>query len=425
MEHKLSNLGVNLTNTKLSNGVNLFYFERIGMPIAIRVVFFAGSRFDSILGTAHFLEHMMVAGTEKFPSKDLLAIPLEKIGGGFSASVDTDFIRFNVTIPQKEDLEIGLKTLEEMLWHSLFDEKTIENERGSIISEIKEDEADPYYKIDSLYYHMVFKNTVLENEIIGAKETVNKITKKDLLDFKNKYLTAGRMCIIVSGDVGRENLYLFDKYLSKYKPEKYFELPISAKISNDKHIAFAPNDQNSQTYIRFGFRTNSTINDDRESICLSMISSILGKGRASRLLKELRYKKGLLYGISAKNYQISDVGHFYISTSVEKEKANEVIGIIVDEIKKLNQSGITIDEFEFIKSAIIKSVPNIFETSWSWINLHEDTLIFEPESLKTVDYYTKIVNSITLDEVNLVVKKYLNKENMYLAVYGVDTEPKI
>ena len=90
MNYLLSDFGVSFEKAKLNNGINVFSFYRKGMPICFRINFFAGSRFDSIPGTVHFLEHVLVAGTEKFPSKDKLAEPLEKIGGNFSASTDLD-----------------------------------------------------------------------------------------------------------------------------------------------------------------------------------------------------------------------------------------------------------------------------------------------------------------------------------------------
>jgi predicted Zn-dependent peptidase len=423
-DNKLSDFGVNFNKNKLDNGVNVFAFHRIGMPICIRAVFFAGSRFDSIPGTAHFLEHMLVAGTEKFPSKDKLAKPLEKIGGNFSASTSLNFIKLNITIPQKEDFETGVEIFEEMLLHSLFDEKVVENERGSILSEIGESEEDPRRILNDIYYQAVFKKTPLENNVIGNKNSVSTITKENLLKFKDTFLNSSRMCLIVSGGITiDECLPLLNKYLSKFEPKKYFTMPEIAIIDRENPVVHLPFKNNKQTYVKIGFRTLGVNENDSEIFSLDMIAGILGKGRASRLIKELRYEKGLVYNIGAGHSNYPDAGDFYITTSFENDKLEDVIEVIISELKKLQKDGITEDELEFIKSATIKSVFNNMQTSLSWINFHEYEMVFNPGLARTVDYFMNKTESLTLEEVNATAQKYLHKDNFYIALCGINRKP--
>ncbi|MDO8569376.1 MAG: pitrilysin family protein [bacterium] len=426
MNYQLSEFGVSFSKNRLDNGVNVFLFNKIGIPICVRASFFAGSRFDSILGIAHFLEHVLVAGTKKFPSKDKLAEPLERVGGSFSASTGHDDIRFNITIPRKEDLNIGLEILKEMLWHSNFDDKTIENERGAIVSEIGEDEEDPYWILNDIYYHIIFRDTPLENNVIGNKDSVKKINKQDLLKYKDTFLNTGRMSILVSGDVTmNECLPLLNKHLDNYKTEKRFNIPPKAATHRDSYITYEPFKDNKQIYAKIGFRTIGINENDREILSLDLIAGILGKGRASRLAKELRYKRGLVYSANAGHYNYPDAGHFSISTSFEHNKMENVIEIIISELKKIGQDGISEYEFEFVKSAAVKSVFNAMQTSWSWINVHEDEMVLNPELARTVEYFMNEINSLTLEEVNAIARKYLHKDNFYLALCGTDKEPTV
>lgn len=421
MLHELSEFGVKFQKAKLDNGIDVFSFYRTGMPLCLRVIFFAGSRFDTTPGTAHFLEHMLVAGTSKFPSKDRLAIPLERIGGSFSASTNSDYIRLNVTVPQREDLNIGIEILEEMLFHSLFEDKIIENEKNSIISEIGEAEEDPYYTLDSIYYPIVFKKTPLENNVMGSKDSVSKISKQDLLKFKGAYLRAGNIRIIASGGATvEEYLPLLDRCFINYKPEKHFAMPPKASVNREDYMKYKPFRDNKQVYAKIGFRTIGMNENDGELFSLDLIAGILGKGRASRLLKELRYKRGLVYGIGAKHSNYPDAGDFSVSTSFEYNKLNDVIETIINELKKIERDGISEDELGFAKSAITKSIFNNTQTSWSWINIHEDEMVFNPKLTRTVDYFMNEVNSLTLEEVNATAKKYLHKDNFYLALCGID-----
>src|SRR3989344_8844361 len=310
MNYQLSEFGISFSKSRLDNGVNVFLFRKIGMPICVRATFFAGSRFDSILGTAHFLEHMLVAGTQKFPSKDKLAEPLERVGGSFSANTSQNNIRLNITIPRKEDLNIGLEILQEMLQNSLFYDKTIENERGSILSEIGEDDEDPYQILNDIYYHAIFNNTALENRVIGNKDSVNKILKQDLLKYKDTFLNTGRMSVLISGDITmNECLPLLTKYLNDHKIEKRFSMPRKADINRGGYLTYVPFKDNKQVYAKIGFRTIGLNESDREIFSLDLIAGILGKGRASRLVKELRYKRGLVYSVGAWHRNYPDAGH--------------------------------------------------------------------------------------------------------------------
>ena len=398
----------------------------IGAPICIRTTFFAGSRFDSIPGIAHFLEHMLVAGTKKFPSKDKLAEPLERIGGSFSASTSLNYLRLNITVPKKEDLSVGLEILQEMLQNSLFDDKTIKNERGSVLSEIGENDEDPYQILSDIYYHAIFNNTALEHRVIGNKDSVNKIFKQDLLKYKDTFLNTGRISVLVSGDITmNECLSLLTKYLNDNNIEKRFSIPRKADINRGDYFTYIPFQDNKQVYVKMGFRTIGLNESDREIFSLGLVAGILGKGRASRLVKELRYKRGLVYSISAGQYNYPDAGHFVISTSFEHGKLENILKIIINELERIAQDGISEYEFEFTKSATVKSVFNTMQTSWSWINIHEDEMVFNPELARTIDYFMNEINSLTLEEVNAVARKYLHKDNFYLALCGTDKKPTI
>lgn len=426
MGYQLSEFGVTFSKDKLSNGVEVFLFNKIGAPVCTRAIFFAGARFDNISGTAHFLEHMLVAGTKKFPSKDKLAEPLEREGGSFSASTSLNYLRFNVSVPKKEDFELGLEILGEILFKASFADKIFENEKNSIISEIGESEEDPYHILGDIFSSIIFKNTPLEKSVIGKKDSVYKITKKDLFAFRDTFLNAGRMCVVVSGDITMEKcLSLLNKYIAGHKPEKSFDMPEIIPTNKDIKVESRPFKNNRQTYARMGFRTLGLNENDRENLSLELIANVLGMGRASRLIKELRYENGLVYSISARHLNHPDAGYLSVLTSFEENKLYEVIKKTIGELKKIKTDGISEKELEFAKSAMNKSVFNIMQTSWSWINFHEDEFMFNPKLARNITWPMNEIESLTLKEVNKTANKYLGGDNFYLALCGTDRKPEI
>lgn len=426
MPHKLSDLGVEFQKAKLDNGVPIFLFQRKGMPIAMRVVFFAGARFDKIAGTAHFLEHLLVAGTEKYPTKDKLAEKLERIGGDFNANTNVDFLRLNVNIAQKEDLSIGLEVLNEMLYRSLFEDKTIENERGSVLSELSQYEENPYFNLNLIFNPLIYNKSPRNNNVIGTKESINKIAKEDILDHKKAFLSSGRMTVIVSGDLSMsECLPKFNEFLSYGDREPRFENPEILEINRDKWLDSIPFRDNKQVYVRMGFRIPAFEQGMREIEWLGLAADILGSGRTSRFLKELRYKRGLVYNVGAGVSSNVDTGIFSAWTSVKRENFDEVVKIMIEELKKLSQEGLSQSELDFTKSASVKSVVNTMQTSQSWLNPHEYEAVFNSERARTLDFYMNEIESITLEEVNLALRKYLHKDNFYLSFCGIEKTPNV
>lgn len=111
MQKRLEKFALQLHQEKLDNGTNLLLLERKGMPIYLRAAFFAGFRFDNVPGTTHFLEHMLLAGTKKFPTKNLIADHIQKVGGEFGASTGNNILRFNIEIPEAVDIDRGIEIM--------------------------------------------------------------------------------------------------------------------------------------------------------------------------------------------------------------------------------------------------------------------------------------------------------------------------
>ena len=89
---KLSDFGIKRESGILRSGVRLTVFRKPSAPIYTSFAFLSGGRFDTVgkEGLAHFMEHMIVAGTKKFPTKDKLAEYLESYGGAFHASTGNE-----------------------------------------------------------------------------------------------------------------------------------------------------------------------------------------------------------------------------------------------------------------------------------------------------------------------------------------------
>src|SRR3989344_1063639 len=112
---KLEDFQVELQKATLPNGVRFIHYKKPNAPIAITIASRSGSRFDpkGKEGLAHFLEHMMFMGTEKYPNKKELSLVLEDTGSLYSAGTGTEAVKFEFTLAKKEYLPLIADTAEQ------------------------------------------------------------------------------------------------------------------------------------------------------------------------------------------------------------------------------------------------------------------------------------------------------------------------
>lgn len=413
--YKFEHFGVELKQCNLENRSHLFLFKKQGAPLYIRASINAGTRWNTIPGISHFVEHILVAGSKKFPSKDLLVRRVEEVGGMLSASTGFDTVSVNVEIAQKKDLHIAIEILNEMLCNSLFDPKTIESERGAILSELRSKKSNPKSYISDFFSSLAFQRTYMEMPTLGNEESIMKIKTDDIKKFYDDYFSPDRITYIACGDVELEELRESLESSIKLSGAIKNSLPQNPQAIHSQSIRaeYFPNEQ---THLTFGFRTDTSSLE--EKVALSIINNILAVGRASILMTELRYKKGLVYGINGFTWFLSGVGMFGISTSCSEKNVQETIDILSGELNRIYENGFSKESFDFTKTKMLKSKFIEMETAYAWVNANDRYLNTLCNEKSNVVDLMNITEGISLQRVNEVFKKYIKPNSFYLAICG-------
>lgn len=411
----LSKFGIDLYQRNLKNGAQVFLFKRSGMPIYIRASFFAGSRFDEITGTAHFLEHILTAGTQKFPSKNLIAEYIQEVGGEFSAGTSNNVLHFNVEIPEKSDLRIGVEVIRECLTRSLFDSKIIETERGSIYSEINAKRSNPKEYVWEVSRRITLSPTNASRSTLGTIEEVSSIHPDLLKSFFNTHIHSGNVAFIVSGDVEIDSLLSELEKIDLPAGEKFI-IDAPLPIVRDKifEVENYPNLDQLQVVL-----SNRVLFDSYKEYCaFAVLNNILAVGRGSRLMTKLRYKTGIVYSISGSLFEGPDYGTFGINFSCDKKNYEQAKQLIFGEFENLKKNNIENSEFQRTKSKISKGLIRLRQTSESWVKAHENEALFNSSSMKTSEDYINTINELTVKDIKHVIDKYLIEKDFYTAVCG-------
>ena len=398
-------------------GANTVYhlFQREGQPIHIKASFASGSRFDTKPGIAHFLEHMLLAGTKNYPNKRFLVAPLENIGGMIGGSTNTDLLTISLEIAEKKDLPLALKILDEVINQPLFDEQSIETERGAILTEIQMRRHNRAIFVTDIADKIVYQRTSCGNMVIGNEQSVKLINKNDLVNFYEKIFKESPVNWSIAGDAGEKDI--IGPLAKIHDKDKLFKTLFDDKlpIIREKFIELEVfEDDKADLY--FGFRTDLAGFSD--AVTLDVISSYLAQGRGCKLQEELRYKQGLVYNCNGNNFSSFDRGDWYITTACSVDNTQKVVDIISEEIRSIRDKGVSEDELRLIKNKITKSNIIKLQTSRSWADIGSRAYFIASPEKFLIDDYEKAIENVSNSSIMEVAKKYFSSNNWYLSMCG-------
>ncbi|MDD3661587.1 MAG: pitrilysin family protein [Candidatus Dojkabacteria bacterium] len=414
-------LGTRREETFLSNGSKLVVLERPRAPIHLRAVSIGGARFDppGQEGTAHFLEHMLLAGTPRFPTKDRLAAYIERYGGEIGATTGWERLSINSTVADPDDLGVCVDLMHEMLLDPLFDPRTVEMERGAILRELGAKVSSPEKMLMELYPRLFFGGTDLGRSILGTPESIRSISRDDLIRFYKEVVTSGRLLFVACGGTQVHDLKdhaeqsLLVPASVPLKAAEELPLPIGGQILVERYPGLE------QVHILFGFRFQTS--SEADNLALEMIAESLGGGRASSLKRLLRYERGLTYEASAGAQRNSDSGRFLIKTSTSRQNVQEVLDVLAGEIRRVVTSGLSQEELVFGQTRKIKSLRMRLQDSRSWVEQYSDWErgVGGPFGIKA---YSEAILRCTPEATQRAAQKYFGSNSWYLAMCG-DIEP--
>jgi predicted Zn-dependent peptidase len=316
--------------------------------VAVGVWIKAGTRQESgeINGIAHLLEHMNFKGTERRSAREI-ARSLESIGGYLNAFTSKEQTCYYAEILDTQ-LNKAVDVLSDMICHSRFSPKEMEKEREVILDEIDSVEDTPDDLVQDIFIEKLYPNNSLGYPILGSKESVEAISRDQLLDFYHQNYYTGNMVIAAAGNLIHEKLVDLC--------EKKFQLPLSGNSGGKNHAAraghgdFIMNRNVSQAHICLG--TSALPYKHHLKFQLLLLNTVLGVGMGSRLFQNIRERYGVAYSVYSFVDFYSDNGLLAIYLGTEKNKKNLALSLIDRELERLKAKPISKTELERIKSQL-------------------------------------------------------------------------
>eukprot|EP01133_Synstelium_polycarpum_P016698 gene16698-19851_t len=193
--------------TTLSNGIRVATEQSFGETASIGVWVDSGSVYetDKNNGVAHFLEHMIFKGTERRPSPNYIETEVENMGGSLNAFTSREHSAYYMKV-LKENIPNAVDILSDILQHSKFDQKLIDDERHTILSEMQYVQSKEDEVIFDQLHATAFQGSALGRTILGPVENINKISRDDIKNFMTQNYTGQRLVIAAAGAVNHDKL---------------------------------------------------------------------------------------------------------------------------------------------------------------------------------------------------------------------------
>ncbi|MCX7926823.1 MAG: insulinase family protein [Candidatus Omnitrophica bacterium] len=402
--------------TTLNNGVRIVSASMRDIEsLAVGVWVKTGSRYEQeeLCGISHYLEHLVFKGTKHYSCQQIKEA-IEGVGGSFNGFTSEEATCFFIKAPSRY-LERCLDILAEMVLYPKLAVSDIEKERTVILEEIKMYKDLPQSYVHELIDELLWPNQPLGRSILGKEETITRITRSDLENYRKQYYTSANIVISAAGNLCHSQLVRKIKKLFNALPcslpSKFSAVELKQTVPQLRIL----NKDTEQTHLIVGFHGLSRLHPQRYA--QSILHIILGGNSSSRLFNEIREKRGLAYEIGTQVQRLNDTGAFFIHAGVDNNKVLETIQLIIKEINRIRIKKIGKGELRRAKEYLIGQLTLSLEDSLDqmlWIG--EQTIM-----LNRVDTLKKVkreINAVGLSQIHQVADFIFCDSRLNLALIG-------
>ncbi|WP_018589635.1 M16 family metallopeptidase [Terrisporobacter glycolicus] len=403
----------------LKNGLTIVgeeipYLKSVSLGIWINT----GSRIETPKksGVSHFIEHMLFKGTKNRSAKDI-ARDIDNIGGQINAFTNKECTCYYVHLLD-EHINIGIDVLSDMILNSTFNNNDIDRERVVILEELKMYEDS----LDDLSYDLLVENVYADDglgmNILGNRQTIKSLKRKDILNHYSKYYVPNNAVISICGNFNFEEVVkVIEEKFSKWE-----EKEVNIEVNEAKfHSCFITKNKDSeQVNVAISLKAIPEENE-KEAYALAVVNNIFGGSNSSRLFQSIREDKGLVYSIYSSQALYKKCGELGIFASTSEEYLKEVYDLIIQEIKNMKENYITEEELKESKEQLKGNYILSLESISSKMLSHGESMLLN-NKIKNEDEIIEHINSVNMEQVEAIINKVFNIENLGVCIVGKNVE---
>ena len=300
-------------------------------------------------GLGYFTTRMLLAGTTN-RNREQITREIEAVGGTIKARTYAEYNEIIMDVPS-DKFSVALDVLQDVVLNPTFPPEEVEKERTLILGELESKKDAPGAMTEELFMRTMYKDHPYQHPIDGYVETVQKITRADLINHYRTWYVPNKTILAIVGNIKEKPTITALKHL--FGKLKQQETP-------DENLPFLPdrlettvNQQNmplESFYINYGHQLIPATHED--FIKLRMATAILGSGSGSRLFYELRDKRALAYTVHAIAPSIRTTGFVKINMIARPQVLNASLDGIKEQIDRIKTEDVPEDEMKLVKQKI-------------------------------------------------------------------------
>lgn len=402
-----------------SSGAKVLFVENHDIPMLdVAVSVPAGSSFDAAekSGVAGLTHHLLDLGADGL-SEDDVARGMADIGAQFGGSFDQDRAGVSLrTLSSAAERDRALDIMARVLQRPLFPEEILVREKARVIAALKEAETKPDSIADKAFQKAVFGDHPYALPVSGEIASVEKIAVADLRAFYETHYQAGGAVVAIMGDVSRDQAQAIAEQLTVGLPggAAPAALPaVATKIdASEQRIAHPA----SQSHILIG--APGMARSDPDYFPLYVGNYILGGGGfVSRLMNEVREKRGMAYSVYSYFMPMKQPGAFQIGLQTKKEQADMALQLVRDTLTEFVAKGPTEKELLAAKQNIVGGFPLRIDSNRKILD-YLSVIGFYDLPLTYLDDFSGKVEQVSVAQIREAFARHVDPQAMATVIVG-------
>jgi zinc protease len=409
----------NIQHWQSPSGAKVLFVEDHDIPMLdVEVSFQAGSSFDAAekSGVAGMTHQLLDAGSEGL-SEDEISRGMADVGAEFGGDFDPDRSGISLrTLSSTEQRDKALDIMARVLQHPVFPEAILTREKVRLIAELKEEETKPEVIAEKAFHKAVFGTHPYALLGSGDVGSVDRISVADLKDFYHTHYQAAYAVVAIMGDATRAQAEAIAQQLTAQLPQSPAPAPlpkVAMKIPASEQRISHPA---SQSHILIGAPGMSRTDPDYFPLFVGNYT-LGGGGFVSRLMNEVREKKGLAYSVYSYFMPLKQPGAFQIGLQTRKDQADEALKLVRSTLDGFVAQGPTEQELLAAKQNIIGGFPLRIDSNRKILG-YLSVIGFYDLPLTYLDDFTRNVNQVTVAQIRKAFASHIDPQAMATVIVG-------
>lgn len=398
------------------SGAQVYFVENHDLPMLdVAINFPAGSAFDPAekTGLAGVTQGMLDQGVAGM-SEDEISSKLADVGAQLGGGLDADRASISLrTLSNQRERGIALNILALVVQRPLFPEAILTREKARLIAALKEAETKPEAIAGRAFAKAVFGTHPYGQ--VSEVATVEKIQRSDLEQFYTTHYGAKSAVVALMGDISRAEAEAIAQQLTSQLPPGGASADIAPVKANEASLSRIAHPA-TQSHILIG--TPGMSRSDPDYFPLYVGNYILGGGGfVSRLMQEVREKRGMAYNVYSYFMPMQQPGAFQIGLQTRKDQADEALKIVNETLQQFIAKGVTEKELLAAKQNIINGFPLRIDSNKKILD-YLSVIGFYHLPLAYLDEFTDRINKVTVADIHAAFKRKINPQKMATVIVG-------